>query len=191
MTTVQIVDINGVPTLVIEGTMDSSLRDIKLHGDAEVKGEKKDMLWDNLSTEEGKFQFQLPLSDLPDDGMPWTWFHIYVYKGNASVNPDLHILLTECCVELAYDSTTGESSCAGLWEHGERYAKQIIGDLNNWSEGYIDWNLVLDENGGPNHAGNFCEAPIMLDGKGGLVMNPSYWYGQQQDPPLELLSGGQ
>lgn len=86
VTTVQIVDINGVPTLVIEGTMDSSLRDIKLHGDAEVKGEKKDMLWDNLSTEEGKFQFRLPLADLPDDGMPWTWFHIYVYKGNASVN---------------------------------------------------------------------------------------------------------
>lgn len=90
--------------------------------------------------------------------------------------PDLHLLLTECCVELAYDSTTGESSCAGVWEHGERYAKQIIGDLNNWSEGYIDWNLVLNEYGGPNHAGNFCEAPIMLDGKGGLIFQPSYWH---------------
>ena len=35
---------------------------------------------------------------------------------------------------------------------------------------------MLDENGGPNHVGNFCEAPIMLDGEGGIVYNPSYWY---------------
>lgn len=86
VTTVEIVQIDGVPTLVINGVMDDSLRDIKLHGDAEVKGEKKDMLWDNLSTEAGKFQFRLALSELPDEGMPWTWFHIYVYKGNANVN---------------------------------------------------------------------------------------------------------
>lgn len=86
VTTVQIVQIDGVPTLVIEGVMDGSLRDIKLHGDAEVNGQKQDMLWDNVSTEEGKFKFRLPLSELPDEGMPWTWFHIYGYKGNASVN---------------------------------------------------------------------------------------------------------
>lgn len=90
--------------------------------------------------------------------------------------PNLHILLTECCVELAHDSTTGQEVSAGLWENGQRYARQIIDDLNNWSEGYIDWNLVLDEKGGPNHVGNFCEAPIMLDGKGGLRLNPSYWH---------------
>jgi len=27
----------------------------------------------------------------------------------------------------------------------------------------IDWNIVLDKNGGPNHVGNFCGAPIMVD----------------------------
>ena len=90
--------------------------------------------------------------------------------------PDKHVLLTECCVETAHDSTTGLASKAGIWEHGERYGKQIIKDLLNGSEGYIDWNLLLDENGGPNHVGNFCEAPIMLDGEGGIVYNPSYWY---------------
>ena len=89
---------------------------------------------------------------------------------------DKHVLLSECCVETAHDSTTGLASKAGVWEHGERYGKQIINDLLNGSEGYIDWNLLLDENGGPNHVGNFCEAPIMLDGEGGIVYNPSYWY---------------
>lgn len=112
-------------------------------------------------------------------GVGYHWYCCDQYENLSNLHtlfPNLHMLLTECCVELAYDSTTGESSSSGLWEHGERYARQIIGDLNNWSEGYIDWNLVLDERGGPNHAGNFCEAPIMLDGKGGLIFNPSYWY---------------
>jgi glucosylceramidase len=34
---------------------------------------------------------------------------------------------------------------------GERYARWILGDLNNWSQGWIYWNMVLDETGGPNH----------------------------------------
>lgn len=112
-------------------------------------------------------------------GVGYHWYCCDRYENLSHLHtlfPELHLLLSECCVELAYDSTTGESSQAGLWEHGQRYAKQIIGDLNNWSEGYIDWNLVLDQGGGPNHVGNFCEAPIMLDGKGGLVFNPSYWH---------------
>ncbi|WP_394212278.1 glycoside hydrolase family 30 beta sandwich domain-containing protein [Enterovibrio calviensis] len=44
-----------------------------------------------------------------------------------------------------------------------RYARNIIVSLNHWMDGWIDWNAVLDHNGGPNHAGNFCGAPIMID----------------------------
>jgi glucosylceramidase len=44
-----------------------------------------------------------------------------------------------------------------------RYARNIIGSLNHWVSGWIDWNPVLDANGGPNHVGNFCGAPIMID----------------------------
>lgn len=112
-------------------------------------------------------------------GVGYHWYCCQRYENLSYLHtlfPDLHILLTECCVELAHDSTTGEAVVSGLWQNGERYAKQIIGDLNNWSEGYIDWNLVVDEHGGPNHVGNFCEAPVMLDGKGGVVFNPSYWH---------------
>ena len=45
----------------------------------------------------------------------------------------------------------------------ERYAHDIIGNLKSGMNGFIDWNLVLDSKGGPNHAGNFCDAPIMCD----------------------------
>lgn len=112
-------------------------------------------------------------------GVGYHWYCCDRYENLSNLHtlyPDLHILLTECCVELAHDSTTGLPVESGLWNNGQRYALQIINDLNNYSEGYIDWNLLLDENGGPNHAHNFCEAPIMLDGKGGITFNPSYWH---------------
>ena len=44
-----------------------------------------------------------------------------------------------------------------------RYARNIIGSLNHWVSGWVDWNPVLDERGGPNHVGNFCGAPIMVN----------------------------
>ncbi|PKH86667.1 glycosyl hydrolase [Colwellia sp. Bg11-28] len=50
-----------------------------------------------------------------------------------------------------------------------RYARNIIVSLDHWLEGWIDWNIVLDSNGGPNHVGNFCGAPIMIDTETGEV----------------------
>ena len=42
-----------------------------------------------------------------------------------------------------------------------RYARDIIGGLNSWLVGWIDWNMVLDTEGGPNHAENWCIAPVI------------------------------
>jgi len=44
-----------------------------------------------------------------------------------------------------------------------RYARNIIVSIDHWLRGWIDWNVVLDQRGGPNHVGNFCGAPIMID----------------------------
>lgn len=92
--------------------------------------------------------------------------------------PDKHILFTEGCVEL---TTTSENAVfngyLGSWSNGERYGRNIIGDFNNWSRGWIDWNLVLNEIGGPNHVYNYCEAPIMYDrNTEKLIYNNSYYY---------------
>jgi glucosylceramidase len=43
-----------------------------------------------------------------------------------------------------------------------RYACDIIGGLNSWLTGWIDWNIVLDDKGGPNHAKNWCIAPVIV-----------------------------
>ena len=56
----------------------------------------------------------------------------------------------------------------------------MINDLNHWTEGWVDWNLVLDEQGGPNHVGNYCSAPIIADTTicdlSGLHFLSSYYY---------------
>ncbi len=46
-----------------------------------------------------------------------------------------------------------------------RYARNIIVSIDHWVTGWVDWNIVLDQDGGPNHVGNFCGAPIMIDTK--------------------------
>ena len=50
-----------------------------------------------------------------------------------------------------------------------RYAQHIITGMNHWLTGWIDWNIVLDKRGGPNHVGNYCGAPIMIDTDSGYV----------------------
>ncbi len=44
-----------------------------------------------------------------------------------------------------------------------RYANDMIGCLNNWVNGWIDWNMVLDKQGGPNWFENWCIAPVIVD----------------------------
>ena len=44
-----------------------------------------------------------------------------------------------------------------------RYASDIIGCLNNWVDGWVDWNMVLDKQGGPNWFKNWCVAPVIVD----------------------------
>jgi glucosylceramidase len=52
----------------------------------------------------------------------------------------------------------------------------MINDLNRWTVGWIDWNLLLDTTGGPNHAGNYCSAPILADTTTGELHYQSSYY---------------
>jgi glucosylceramidase len=83
--------------------------------------------------------------------------------------PDKKLLFTEGCQEGGVK--------LGSWAVGERYGHNIIGDLNSWTVGWVDWNLVLNEKGGPNHVGNYCDAPIIADTKEDkLYFQSSYYY---------------
>lgn len=60
-------------------------------------------------------------------------------------------------------------------KNAEMYAHDIIGDLNSGVTAYIDWNILLDNNGGPNHKNNFCNAPSMLKDES-YYNNLCYYY---------------
>lgn len=104
-----------------------------------------------------------------------TAFHWYVSEAFENVGkvhdlfPDKGLLFTEGCQEGGVHFNS--------WKTGERYARNMIGDFNNWCQGYIDWNLFLDNTGGPNHVNNLCDAPIIVDiFPENLIHQSSYYY---------------
>ena len=104
-----------------------------------------------------------------------TGFHWYVSEAFENVGtvhdmfPDKGLLFTEGCQEGGVHFNS--------WDTGERYARNMIGDFNNWCQGYIDWNLFLDNTGGPNHVNNLCDAPIIVDiFPQNLIKQSSYYY---------------
>ena len=63
------------------------------------------------------------------------------------------------------------------WSYGERYGRSMIHDFNNGTVGWTDWNILLDETGGPNHVGNFCFAALHADTRTGeLTYVNSFYY---------------
>ncbi len=85
--------------------------------------------------------------------------------------PDKHIFFTEGCAE-SFDATRYKA-----WSLGEEYGRSMIHDFNNGMVGFTDWNILLDETGGPNHVGNFCFAPVHADTRtGSLIYTNAYYY---------------
>lgn len=85
--------------------------------------------------------------------------------------PSTNLLFTEGCAE-AFDSNKIND-----WKLGEKYGFNMINDFNNGVVGFTDWNVLLDVNGGPNHVGNFCFAPVHANLKTGeLIFTNSFYY---------------
>lgn len=103
----------------------------------------------------------------------YTGDHFDAIRFVKEYRPDKTIWFTEGCVEYSrFDGMTPQ-------QKAEMYAHDMIGNLNAGISGSIDWNLLLDAKGGPNHVGNFCEAPVMLnaDGSDFTVMSEYYYIG--------------
>lgn len=85
--------------------------------------------------------------------------------------PNKELIFTEGCVDSFKAERIGE------WKHGEQYGRSMINDFNAGTVGWTDWNVLLDEHGGPNHVENFCFAPIHANTKTGeLTYLSSYYY---------------
>ena len=63
--------------------------------------------------------------------------------------PEMNLLFTEGCQE-KFDPTQ-----YNRWSNAERYGNSMINDFNSGTVGWTDWNILLNEKGGPNHVQNF------------------------------------
>lgn len=85
--------------------------------------------------------------------------------------PNLLLFHTEGCTGFSNFNEEDEVKNAQI------YAHDIMGDLNAGVNAYIDWNLMLDHKGGPNHKKNFCNSPIMLnEDSTNYIKNLTYYY---------------
>ncbi len=146
------------PTLAKEG-----LSDVKV------------MIWDHnrdIMYERAKAVLDDPKAAQYVWGVAFHWYGTDAFENVQRVHdawPDKHVLLTEGCQE--------GGPHPGEWAVGERYGRSVIQDLNHWSVGWVDWNMILDQTGGPNHVGNLCSAPILADvPTGEFHYQPSYYY---------------
>lgn len=117
--------------------------------------------------------FSVPGARQAIDGMAVHWYtgdHFEALALTQRLFPEKPIYFSEGCLEYRRFRNVKDL------EKAEVYAHDIIGNLNAGVVGSIDWNLLLDKNGGPNHVGNYCEAPVMSDGRGGYRKQGSYWY---------------
>jgi glucosylceramidase len=106
-------------------------------------------------------------------GIAFHWYtgdHFENVAMTAQRFPGMNLIFTEGCVEFSRFSQTDETQKA------EMYAHDILGNLNASAHGFIDWNLLLTAEGGPNHVGNFCQAPLMATAAGGVERKASYFY---------------
>jgi glucosylceramidase len=127
----------------------------------------RDILWERFSQSMAAADAEKYI-----DGAAFHWYSGDQYENVEKVSrayPGKALIFTEGCIE--------GGPRPGAWFSGERYAHNIINDLNNGCTGWIDWNIALDMQGGPNHVGNFCDAPILVDTKTGeLCYETSYYY---------------
>ncbi len=112
-------------------------------------------------------------TDTMVSGVAFHWYtgdHFEAINLTREVFPDKELIFTEGCVEYSRFGTN-------QLENAQMYAHDILGNLNGGMNAFIDWNIFLDEKGGPNHVGNHCDAPIMVDTEQGTFhTNLSYDY---------------
>ena len=153
------------PTMVKEGLKD-----------------KKIIVWDHnrdLIYQRAQTYFNDPEAAKYIWGIGFHWYE--PWSGGAAMYDNLrrvyesfpgkNLFFTEGCAE-SFDSKKYLD-----WSMGEKYARSMINDFNNGMVGFTDWNILLDETGGPNHVGNFCFAPIHGDTRTGqLIYTNAYYY---------------
>ncbi len=145
-------------------------------------GDKKIVVWDHnrdLINHRANTIFEDPEASKYAWGIGFHWYETWaggdpMFDNLGNINasfPTKNLLFTEGCQE------GFRQDRYQYWPHAERYGRSMINDFNRGTVGWTDWNILLDQNGGPNHVQNFCFAPIHGDTETGeLIYTPTYYY---------------
>jgi len=145
-------------------------------------GNKKIIVWDHnrdLINHRANTIFGDPEAAKYAWGIGFHWYETWAGGQPMFSNLDLvresfptkNLIFTEGCAE------SFKAGRYQAWENGEKYGRSMINDFNRGTVGWTDWNILLDQKGGPNHVGNFCFAPLHADTDSGeLIYTPSYYY---------------
>ncbi len=140
-------------------------------------GDKKIVIWDHnraIMYERTKVVLDDPAAAKYVWGVGFHWYMGDCFDNVQLVHeayPKVNLLFTEGC------HGPFDAARLGEWQWGELYARSMIHDFNNGAAGWTDWNVLLDEKGGPNHVNNFCFAPIHANtATGELTYMNSYYY---------------
>lgn len=139
-------------------------------GDLEV------FVWDHNKERmfERAAQCITPETDKMIAGVAFHWYsgdHFDAVRLVRECFPDKLLMFSEGCIEYSrFDKTQA-------LKNAQMYAHDMIGNLNAGMNLFVDWNIALNENGGPNHVENYCEAPVICDTRSGKVeYKPSFYY---------------
>jgi len=150
--------------------------------DKEGLGDKKIIVWDHnrdLIVNRANTIFDDPEASKYAWGIGFHWYETWtggepMFSNLGNVNesyPTKNLVFTEGCNE-GFDASKYQ-----YWPNAERYGRSMINDFNNGTVAWTDWNILLDETGGPNHVNNLCFAPIHADTRTDeLIFTPSYYY---------------
>ncbi|MGL1935286.1 MAG: hypothetical protein OCD01_09705 [Fibrobacterales bacterium] len=105
-----------------------------------------------------KYNVRYPWANSPDR---WDWWFERVHGSWA--------------FEVTADWGKDAAAVSPLTEPFFHYGRDIIHSFNHWVTGWIDWNIVLNEQGGPNWAKNWCTAPITITSEGEVIYNPTFY----------------
>ena len=145
-------------------------------------GDKNIVVWDHnrdLITHRANTIFEDPEAMKYAWGIGFHWYETWTggdpkydnLKNIKASYPEMNLLFTEGCQE-KFDPTQ-----YNRWSNAERYGNSIINDFNSGTVGWTDWNILLNEKGGPNHVQNFCFSPIHANTKTNeLIYTPTYYY---------------
>ena len=145
-------------------------------------GDKNIVVWDHnrdLISQRANTIFEDPEAAKYAWGIGFHWYE--TWAGGTTMHDNLYnVAQSFPDKKLLFTEGTNERFSRDkyqYWPNAERYGHSMINDFNAGTVGWTDWNILLDENGGPNHVQNFCFSPIHADTRTGeLIYTPSYYY---------------